>query len=350
MNADVKFKFVTPCILAGADQKKAETRAPSVRGQLRWWSKALGYGDMPNVFGSVGKGSPRASAMVVRDLSEHLETSRGNCESLTGNKFDYFLWPMRPTKHDTHAGDRGYIKPGQEAHVTISEKKVKSEVTLPDQVLKAFLLLGALGTRSRRCYGSIWPTSAVIDGDEWNIPTTMEEFKSELVEILDEDADVYIRALSDTPLGNSGKAIATCAEFLKKFRCGSTRSGKPSTWGQNDHDARFGKARVLYRPALGLPLTQRYSRDNVTVRTEIRGLERLASPVHLKVVPLDGGFWPIMLCFQGHAESVGRDATLTDRGRRLGNFPVEDDLLLEMMFPDPDIWDSGDPIGDFRKQ
>ncbi len=35
-------ELLTPCFCAGADQTKAEIRAPSIRGQLRWWFRALG--------------------------------------------------------------------------------------------------------------------------------------------------------------------------------------------------------------------------------------------------------------------------------------------------------------------
>ena len=51
--AEITFKTVPPLLLAGADQKKAEMRVPSIRGQLRWWFRALGFGDEELVFGGV---------------------------------------------------------------------------------------------------------------------------------------------------------------------------------------------------------------------------------------------------------------------------------------------------------
>ena len=178
MNADIKFKLVTPCILAGADSKKAEMRVPSIRGQLRWWSRALGYDDMPEVFGGTD-GEAKASILVLRDLTENIKYTVENAKSLAGSDFDYFLWPMRTPKHNPEAGKRGVLGADQEIHIKISEKKVKTDVTLPDQILKAFLLLGSLGTRSRRCYGSIYPTDVTIDGEKWEIPETVDELKNE---------------------------------------------------------------------------------------------------------------------------------------------------------------------------
>lgn len=70
---EVKLTFITPCVCAGADQKKPEIRAASIRGQLRWWYRILGPSfvkgfsikDEIDVFGGVGKKAV-ASKLVVR--------------------------------------------------------------------------------------------------------------------------------------------------------------------------------------------------------------------------------------------------------------------------------------------
>lgn len=65
-----EFEFLTPCFCGGADPARAELRAPSIRGRLRWWFRALGGSreDEEKVFGSVGGGrtSPGASSLAVR--------------------------------------------------------------------------------------------------------------------------------------------------------------------------------------------------------------------------------------------------------------------------------------------
>lgn len=63
-----KIEIITPCFCAGADQQKAEIRAPSIRGQLRWWFRALGgrREDEKAVFGGVHNHDVRASAIDVR--------------------------------------------------------------------------------------------------------------------------------------------------------------------------------------------------------------------------------------------------------------------------------------------
>ena len=67
-------EFVTPCFLAGAEEK-AEWRAASIRGQLRWWFRAVGGGrwdgdlhrvrtEEARLFGS----TDRRSMLTVRAL------------------------------------------------------------------------------------------------------------------------------------------------------------------------------------------------------------------------------------------------------------------------------------------
>ena len=39
----LKFKLITPAFCGGAiPETQAESRAPSIRGQLRWWFRVLG--------------------------------------------------------------------------------------------------------------------------------------------------------------------------------------------------------------------------------------------------------------------------------------------------------------------
>ena len=60
-------EFITPSFLCGARQDIAELRPASIRGQLRWWFRALGGSreDEKAVFGGVHDGTV-SSAVVVR--------------------------------------------------------------------------------------------------------------------------------------------------------------------------------------------------------------------------------------------------------------------------------------------
>ena len=66
MNKSMKITFITPCFNRGAFETP-EIRPASIRGQLHWWFRALGYGyeDEKAVFGGVHNGAT-ASKVVVR--------------------------------------------------------------------------------------------------------------------------------------------------------------------------------------------------------------------------------------------------------------------------------------------
>ena len=71
-NTTITLELLTPCFCAGADQARAEVRAPSIRGQLRWWFRVLGGTpeQEKRVFGGVHGDAPAASAIVIRVRSE----------------------------------------------------------------------------------------------------------------------------------------------------------------------------------------------------------------------------------------------------------------------------------------
>lgn len=64
-------ELLTPCFCAGADQSRAEIRAPAIRGQLRWWFRALGGSalDERKVFGSMAGNDGSASSLLVRVMN-----------------------------------------------------------------------------------------------------------------------------------------------------------------------------------------------------------------------------------------------------------------------------------------
>ena len=210
-----------------------------------------------------------------------------------------------------------------------------------ENVLKAFLLLGSLGSRSRRCYGSIWPKHVEIDGVPWKIPATEDELKRELSCIFDECANMEIDAISGKFLDYK-TAINCCIDFLKKYRAGSTKSLKNlKKWGKNDHDVGLRKRGCVYRPVLGLPLVQNYSKVP-PVSSSITGYNRLASPVHFKVIPLKDGFVPIVFFCYNMIPPDGTEVLLTPKGRRPFRLPLQGFELVEAMRFDEKLSTLGD--------
>lgn len=153
---EVKFTLqtITPLFMAGADQTEAELRAPSFRGLMRYWLRAL-VGGMAGtleevkkaestVFGATYIGSDvpvRVSEGTKKPLEYRKEETRFNSGK------DYLLWSK---------GGRLYFPQGTEFQVTLSTRS-KDDTYLKQAIASFWLLtyLGSVGSRSRRCAGSI---------------------------------------------------------------------------------------------------------------------------------------------------------------------------------------------------
>ena len=336
--ADVTFSFVTPALLAGANQKSAEIRAASIRGALRWWMNALNFDKevINDLFGSAAGNRGQRSRVIVRDTTPNTPPVKlQTAQDITGSRSDYFLWPFEKKA-------RGVIPAGFTASFSVIMRPGKSSEDSPvlENVLKAFLLLGSLGTRSRRCYGSVWPKHVEIDGVPWKIPATAGELKRELSCIFDEYANMEIDAISGKFLDYK-TAINCCIDFLKKYRAGSTKSLKNlKKWGKNDHDVGLRKRGFVCRPVLGLPLVQNYSKVP-PVSSSITGYNRLASPVHFKVIPLKDGFVPIVFFCYNMIPPDGTEVILK-QDKKTFRLPLQGFDLIKAMQSDEQLVTLGD--------
>lgn len=344
-DAEINLHFVTPAFLCGADPRKAEFRAPSVRGMLRWWTRALGYspGEENTWFGSANAGDGgQRSELMVRDTTDH-PLSAISPASRKRLFPSYFLWPYE-LRRKGMAPLYSRVCLAENTRVSFSLRiRKKFGADFPEEILKSFLLLGSLGSRSRRCYGSLWPDRVVIDGKEWKIPDTLDAFREELERILTSRSNMRVLALSE-PKENLAAAIFESMDFLKRYRCGSRKSGEPSDWGQSDHDAIFNsKIKEVYRQALGLPLFQRYS-DGDNVISCVDGCDRLASPLHLKVIPLKESFVPLGIIFYSHLLKDGTPVKLKSRKRGVQEKVLNNELLVDYMADD----EYTETLGDFR--
>ncbi len=335
-----EFKFLTPALLAGADQQTAEMRIPSIRGALRWWTRLIYGPETENrIFGSV-KGEQAAASQVVMRLvnSSVNRVSRHNAQSLTQNNFDYFLWPLRKNF-------RGVLDAGNTYKVILTLRPGVEEID--EGILKSFLLYGSLGTRSRRAYGSVWPVKVVIDGKEWNIPDTIEDLLDESDLFFDKSTiTIYRLAVGQS---DYKKAVDICSNTLKKIRCGKTQYGfTASKWGKADHDSGLNltKGTSIYRAALGLPLRQAYTSKNSAGRIvdySIPDWDRFASPLHFKVIKMKEGFVPIMLVIPKYAPP---DGTMMNAEVSKRSFSIKlDRKLLDRLLDDPNVL----PDADFQQ-
>lgn len=149
--AQYKLKTITPWFLNGPDPRSPELRAASVRGQLRYWFRAIEgarTADLQqlwrlesNIFGSTGGGS----AVSIRVYPRELPTERT---------------AMLP--HKVNDRERSYqqaIEPGQDVLLeAVTRPGVKFSLSFRNAV-EVWLLLGGIGKRSRRMFGALGDAS-----------------------------------------------------------------------------------------------------------------------------------------------------------------------------------------------
>jgi CRISPR-associated protein Cmr1 len=186
---EATFSLVTPMYLGGANQEAGQLRAPSVKGALRFWWRALNWG-------RVLTNAQADEFQALRQL--HTEEARlfGSAATDSGGGQGVFLLSVPESKVQPETfnpswhglkylqgqglSERQAFKPGGSFTVHLRFKPGCSE---PDrnsiaQALFAFGLLGGLGSRARHGFGSValtaWAGSAHV------LPTTRQEYAAAL--------------------------------------------------------------------------------------------------------------------------------------------------------------------------
>jgi len=291
---------VTPLFLAGADQQTAELRAPSFRGLMRYWERALIGGVVgatthgleqviageTDLFGSTNTGSAisirvSATSSAIKEFTERISEKVGGKWQATGK--GYFLWSMaksgRVEKGNLKPA-RWYFPPGTRFQVTLSTRS--QDIThLRRSVAALWLLvqLGGIGSRSRRCAGSL--AVEHVEGDCANFLFT-EPSTAQTLKQLIEDGLQTARALY-----SSASYPVTNARFdiLARGFCRIWILQDEHPWQSAEEAMRTIGERLQYyrssiplrqRPIFGLPLPP-FERN-----------ERRASPLLLRVTRLQG--------------------------------------------------------------
>lgn len=145
---------ITPMFLAGADKNKPELRVPSLRGELRWWLRALLGGYLNAKPDEVLKQESR----LLGDASENGQskfTIRVKCEAFNTQKKPAL--PHKQGKQQAHF----MCIPEETRFSVVFQSSSASEVErkVCTSVFEVFALLGGLGRRSRRAFGNFQPNS-----------------------------------------------------------------------------------------------------------------------------------------------------------------------------------------------
>lgn len=153
-------QVITPCYCAGGDQTRAELRAASFRGELRWWFRCLGGSRKQEnaVFGSIAGNSGRASAVALLLTGVELpgqpfrwqpEGNPGNGET-NSSYITFFLIKQK----------RRYVPVGTTFWLELRQMRDIEDtgaLTLLELAWQCMCNLGGVGSRKTRGLGAYAP-------------------------------------------------------------------------------------------------------------------------------------------------------------------------------------------------
>ena len=210
LEATFTLRTLTPLFLAGADQTQAELRAPSFRGLMRYWQRALVGGLVGTdarglervkraetaLFGATDTGSAvavrvSAASTAPREFTEQISIRRGGTWQATGK--GYLLWSMAKSGREDRGNlkpARWYFPPGTSFQLTLTARDISA---LQQAVASLWLLthLGGVGSRARRCAGSL--AIQAVKGNNEQFPAGLSFTAPKDVEALKLDLERGIR-------------------------------------------------------------------------------------------------------------------------------------------------------------
>ncbi len=305
-------ELITPCFCGGAEpEKQAEIRAPSIRGQLRWWFRTLGgfksLAPMPlrdqeaMIFGSTAGDTGQAGKLVVRvkngPAPSTITRDDREFHAEVGTDRGYLAFPLRSKRKRENGVERLFEYKGKAVFDWEDSKGNalplpafdlqllwRGDVVIwPDvqALVVVFGNLGALGFRSRRALGALRIASHASPQE---LTSALNRFGN-AVSANDWRTRLHIAEVAASPpnqpcVHNSANdCVVTLARWLKDWRSHGRTVDHPkaqppnpphnsgfASFAKNDHDRgvdvgrrQGGPTDATFRPALGLPIIQFFS-------------------------------------------------------------------------------------------
>jgi CRISPR-associated protein Cmr1 len=343
-DVEATFRIVTPMFLGGAEQQADRLRESSFKGGLVFWWRALNFPRLVKIYGDNNKaldilrsreqeifgGQDAQSTILLRLMpTSPLKTWKPNHVLQAGQRpmgegaryFGYGLMEAFGSRKDgTQAGElsRSCLQPGQDftarlwfrPHSGNEKREDRTRTASIEQAeiaeaLKLFGLVGGLGSRVRRGYGSIAMTNMAWNEHTWRAPDSLKAYVSMLKAIIEPAAQVPGKTMLITAFASESRCYVTTEgreplRILSDMAAGMIRY---RSWGRNgryggirveqnftgDHDwyrVQNGRPdRPSDRAAFGLPVN--YSKA-LSV-TGPKDLDRRASPLSFHVHQLPNG-------------------------------------------------------------
>jgi CRISPR-associated protein Cmr1 len=350
-------------LLAGADGTTPELRAPSIKGALRFWWRAmnghLSLKDLKEkesqIFGGTSGDSGLRSSFTLQILSQPMETIHSNETwkdigyeqriSQTGNI--YFAAPNRDVSNIgvgylfysmwlDGANPRPCIKANQEfsLKIVILKNEYKDDIL---NSLKGLVYLGGLGSRSRRGAGSfriksVLSEEKVLQEECKNIFCPAIKNIKEMKTHIDAQIKIKTGINSDDYSHLKGSWVYFFNnETITSWQGALDEIGLPFKQFRDTNKAEFKDT-----PNFGFPVLHKSMKTTMqggkkitkNGKETLEKLERRASPVIFKVIKVDKQYFPIVIWLSGNL--LPTDFSIMDKDG--GNSQAENDDIVDKFF------------------
>lgn len=302
-------QFITPAFIGGADTEFGipELRPPSIKGALRFWWRAMNahlvdisdkkipdytnlLGNDELLFGGVSQVTQK-SPVTIRVVEKDMKYIQGR-NVFIGGQFEGMEYLFYSLKH--HKADNWGFNVQSNFDIIFSAKE-KNEIELSKAIASFWLLInfGSVGTRARRCAGSISVNSIVDNFGLLNkntsfLPSEKENaidfFKTNFEKIkhlISEQKSIKTKKYSiinkNSPLYLSNASFATWQETVNDIgrEMRTLRKGRTS---RIEAERTFTMKTLNKKAAFGIPVGV-FSDNAVTLEKH----DRRSSPVYLSV-------------------------------------------------------------------
>ncbi|MDE0225847.1 MAG: type III-B CRISPR module RAMP protein Cmr1 [Gammaproteobacteria bacterium] len=194
---EARYRVVTPLFSAGADPQRAELRAPSFKGVLRFWWRALAWprlnGELAAIqreedalFGSASDGQSRVSTQLIPE-SEPTVLAAGKVlevgDGIVGEGACYLGYGVMEA-FGRKAGQltRSCLSAPLEFTARLRGRSLREgQVQSLQEALIVLGSLGGMGAKSRKGYGSLVLRSLRTDDQEqWHAPESTSDLHATL--------------------------------------------------------------------------------------------------------------------------------------------------------------------------
>ena len=306
---EATFRVVTPMFMSGAEPTKAELRLPSIKGALRFWWRALAWerhgGNLDKIreeenrlFGSTDTGQAevlmRLEAPTPKPKTINVKEVLKDGGRVVGDGARYLGYGVMNFRGEL---TRPCLQARFKFTVTLAVKPSSNiDVTELARAVKIMGLLGGIGSKARKGYGSLTLLELKQLNDVWKAPVDVSALLREMKNFINNASFPEFTALSndsrfvviegdsnDSPLSllnRIGREMVFYRSWGKDGKVlRETREGNFTS----DHDLMKGYgADISYpeRVAFGLP--HNYGKPS-HLHVEPNNFDRRASPLFLHI-------------------------------------------------------------------